>query len=51
MGVFGQIKEWMALVVLALVLLALAFDIAHRVWIAFIGSFAMLGQSLRQETR
>ena len=43
MGTFGKAKEWVALVILAAVLLALAFDIAHRTWISFAGSFAMLG--------
>ncbi len=45
MGTFGLAKEWVALAVFVLVLLALALDIAHRTWIAFAGSFTMLGES------
>ena len=44
MGTFGKVKEWIALIILALVLLALAFEVAHRTWISFVGSFAMLGE-------
>lgn len=43
MGSFGKVKEWMALIILILVLLAMALDIAHRTLIAFVGSFCMLG--------
>ena len=43
-GTFGKVKEWIALVILVLVLFGLAFDIAHRTWVSFTGSFAMLGE-------
>ncbi len=46
MGTFGLVKEWIALAVFALVLISLALDIAHRTWIAFAGSFTMLGERL-----
>jgi hypothetical protein len=45
MGMFGLNKEWIALIVVALVLIGLAFEVAHRTWIAFAGSFTMLGES------
>ena len=37
-------KEWIALIILVLVLFGLAFDLAHRTWVSFAGSFAMLGE-------
>ena len=43
LGKLGLVKEWLALIIMALVLLGLAFDVAHRTWISFGGSFAMLG--------
>ena len=43
MGTFGKAKEWIALIILIAVLLGLAFDVAHRTWISFAGSFAILG--------
>jgi hypothetical protein len=44
LGRLGLVKEWIALVIMALVLIGLAFEVAHRTWVAFMGSFAMLGQ-------
>ncbi|KAG1652905.1 hypothetical protein FOA52_015927, partial [Chlamydomonas sp. UWO 241] len=43
MGQFGLIKEWIALIILVLVLLGIAFEVFHRMWIAFIGAFSMTG--------
>lgn len=43
MGVFGNAKEWLALVVLTIALICLAAEMAHRMWIAFIGSMFMTG--------
>lgn len=43
-GTFGKVKEWIALIILVLVLLGLAFEVAHRTWVSFAGSFAMLGE-------
>lgn len=43
LGKLGLVKEWLALIIMALVLLGLALDVAHRTWISFGGSFAMLG--------
>lgn len=43
MGGFGLVKEWIALMVIALVLIALALEVMHRMWIAFIGGFLMSG--------
>jgi len=46
MGTFGLYKEWIALTIVGLVLLGIAFEVFHRMWVAFCGAFAMLGMLL-----
>ncbi|KAG1678649.1 hypothetical protein FOA52_012656 [Chlamydomonas sp. UWO 241] len=43
MGTFGLYKEWIALCIVGLVLLGIAFEVFNRTWVAFCGAFMMTG--------